>query len=305
MTHAVITGLGVVSPFGCGRERFVAGLAAGQPILSEVDTSAGYHLNRGARLVAATDDRELGEWVPARLARRMSLPSRHAVGAARMALVDAGLDPKEKLGPRAIVSMATAYGMPGVTEELLHDILDDPTTASPFAFPESVANAPAAQIAIMSGAGGLNLTFTERAAGPLLALGRAAREIRRGRADIALAGAFDETHPLLHACLDRLGALARERRGHPERPRPFAEDRDGFVLGGGATVLVVETEERARQRDANVLARVVASGGGFDPSAPAWDWGTGADVLGNRLRAFLDRHDVVVVRSVASASGSR
>ena len=138
--------------------------------------------------------------------------------------------------------IATAFGPSTNTEALLKQILfEGPEAASPSLFMESVANAPAAQIAIALQARGASLTVCQREAGPLLALGTGAAEIAAGRAGRVLAGAVDEMTPLLHALLDRFGALARAGADGEELARPFDRRRNGFLAGEGATVAVLES----------------------------------------------------------------
>jgi 3-oxoacyl-(acyl-carrier-protein) synthase len=234
----------------------------------------------------------------------MSPPSKLAVAAARMALRCAGLLDTEEEGTAVV--LATAFGPSTNTEGLLKQILcEGPESASPSLFTESVANAPAAQIAILCRARGPSLTVCQREAGPLIALGLAANEVAAGRARRALAGSVDEMTPLLHALLDRFGALARDGE---EVARPFDRRRCGFLAGEGATLVVLESEEGLRQRGGRALGRVLAWGSAFDPTAPPTGWGTGAGPLARRLlrtlsHAGLAPADIDLI--VSGASGSR
>ncbi|MGD8375696.1 MAG: beta-ketoacyl synthase N-terminal-like domain-containing protein [Acidobacteriota bacterium] len=308
MTRVVITGLGTVGPCGCGLETLVAALEAGRPSFSEVDRSAGHHRGGSSRLAGLAAGQDLSPWVPQRAARRMSPPSRMAVAAARMALRAAGLE-DDAGGPGTAVALSSAIGPASATEKLLSQIREEgPTAASPFDFTESVANAPAAQVALAVGARGPNATITQREAGCLLALGRGAADVRAGRVRRALVGAVDEVTPLTHAVFDGFGALARPAPARPEAARPLDRGRDGFVLAEGATVLVLEREEDARARGARPLARVLALFGGHDPTATVTDWGTGETILGERIRRGLEHAGLSpdsLDGVVSGASGSR
>lgn len=235
----------------------------------------------------------------------MSPPSRLAVAAARMALSCAGLDRGEDLAAAA-VAIATAFGPSSCTEGLLKQILcASPDAASPMLFTESVANAPAAQIAILLKAKGPSYTVCQREAGPLLAVARAAEELASGRRRRALAGAVEEMTPLLHAVLDRFGALAH---GEPEVARPFDRRRTGFLAGEGAALLVLEDDDAAHARGARPLARVLGWGSAFDPTAGPAGWGDGAATLARALRRVLERSGVVpgaIDLIVSGASGAR
>jgi 3-oxoacyl-[acyl-carrier-protein] synthase II len=239
----------------------------------------------------------------------MSFPSKLVVAAARMALAEAGIGVTEAGGPRTGVYLATAFGSSLSTEKLLKQILlEGAEAAQPFCFSECVANAPAAQLAIAVGARGPNVTLTQRESGPLLAVARGAQAVREGRVDRALAGAVEEVTPLLHALLDRFGALARAEGSRAEMPRPFDRRRNGFLAGEGATLLVLEREDEARARGAWVLARVGWSGAAFDATASVSDWGDGHVPLAAALRAGLDEVPggaAGVAAIVSGASGTR
>jgi 3-oxoacyl-[acyl-carrier-protein] synthase II len=303
----LLTGVGTLGACGVGADRLAEALAAGQPSATEVDRSAGYHLCKGARRACLMPPGQLGAWLPPGEARRMSPPSKLAVAAARMALRCAGLPGTQE--EETAVVVATAFGPSTNTEALLKQILcEGPESASPSLFMESVANAPAAQIAIATGARGPSLTVCQREAGPLIAVGRAAGEVASGRARRALAGAVDEMTPLLHALLDRFGALARPGPDGEEAARPFDRRRNGFLAGEGAALVVLESEEGLRERGGRALARVLGWGSAFAPAAPTTGWGSGAGTLARGLlrtlrRAGLEPADVDLI--VSGASGSR
>jgi 3-oxoacyl-[acyl-carrier-protein] synthase II len=305
--RAVITGFGTVGPHGIGREPLAAALAAGRPRVVEVDRSAGYHLEGGSRGAALVPSGDLSRWLPAAQGRRMGMPSRWAVVAARMALAEAGID--SLAGRDATVVLATAFGSVLFTEKLVRQILEEgPESAQPFYFSECVANAPAGQTAIAIGARGANVTITQREAGPLIALARGALEVSEGRAEIAVVGSTDEMTPLLHALLGRYGATASGAGGREETPRPFDLRRDGLLAGEGATVVVLERESAAQERGAAPIARIAATASAFDPTATESDWGDGDGPLAGRLVAALARAGVrpgSIDRIVSGASGSR
>lgn len=309
MALAAVTGVGVIGSFGCGVTALAEALRASRPVLSEVDRSAGYHLPESARTAALIGGADLAAWVPPATARRMSPPSKLAVAAARMATAEAG---HGEAGLTEVV-MATAFGPASFTERLLRGILaEGPETASPFLFTECVANAPAAQVAIACQARGPNITVTQREAGPLLALGRAAADVAAGSVARALTGAVDESPPIVHALLDRYGALSRPGAEGGEAARPFDRRRSGFYMGEGATVMVVEDDAAARARGARILCRVRAWGSGFDPSASRVSWGHGHEPLARAARRMLDRAglepgdiDLVVSGASGSVAGDR
>lgn len=311
--QVVVTGVGVVGPCGDGVEALAAALAAGQPCASPIDRLEGVPAEAdSARTAGLVTGRDFEAWLSRRTSRRMSPPSIFAVVAARMALADAGLVAagavREEIDPDCAVLLSTSFGATSFTQRMLDQILGDgPESISPFLFMESVANAPAGQVAIHCRAGGPNHTLCQREAGTLSAVARGAAEVGLGRAHRALVGSSEEMTPLLHTVLDRFGAAA-------DRPRPLDRRRDGFLPSEGAAVLLLESAEEADLRGLTPRAQVVAWGGTFDPTAPVSDWGSGegAPAVAATLRRGLERAGIDLGQDrggidvvVSGASGAR
>ena len=307
LSAVVVTGLGVVLASGAGADSLAAALAAAVPRLGEIDVTHGYHAPGAARRAATAQHVDLSPWLPAARARRLSWPSRYAVAAAQMAIADAALDREALAASPAAVAVATAFGTARYAEALVREILfQGPEAASPALFAESVANAPAAQVALAAEARGTNAAVTQREAGPLLAVLLAAREVRLGRSRVALAGCSEEINPLVHAILGRFGALASPS-AEGEVARPFDRRRSGMVAAEGATVLVLERAEDAAARGARVLARIAGGVRAFDPTAPSHGWGQGGEALATRLAGELARQGIdpsSIDRIVSTASGA-
>jgi 3-oxoacyl-(acyl-carrier-protein) synthase len=307
VTAVVVTGVGVVLASGAGRESLAAALLAGTPRLVEVDVTQGYHSPGTARRAALAQHVDLTRWLPASRARRLSWPSRYAVVAAEMAIGDAGIDRQALAAAPAAVTIATSFGTARYAETLVRDILaQGPESASPALFSESVANAPAAQVALAAEARGTNAAVTQREAGPLQAVLLAAREVRLQRSRVALAGCSEEINPLVHALLGRFDALALPS-AEGEVARPLDRRRSGMIAAEGSTVLLLEREDDARARGARVLARLAGGARAFDPTASSYGWGTGGEALAARLAAELARQGIEVAsidRVVSTASGA-
>lgn len=315
-----MTGFGTVSAAGCGREALTKALGGSIPTWAEIERPDGYHRRGGARLAGLASGHDFSPWLSRGAARRMSQPSKLAVVAARMAMAEAGLEPGLELDgkPTAMV-FSNALGPSAFTEKILTQIRrSGPLAVSPALFTESVANAPAAQVALACGALGANITVTQREAGALIALARAASELRRGRAGRVLVLAVDEATPLVHSVFDRYGALARagdedgkgDDKDDHESARPFDRRRNGFILAEGATALVLETSEVAESRKAKILARLRSAASAFDPRSPVADWAADADVLAPSLARLLKRCgeteiDAVICGASGSISGDR
>jgi 3-oxoacyl-[acyl-carrier-protein] synthase II len=230
-----------------------------------------------------------------------------AVVAAAMAVKDAGMEEGSFAGDEAAVALGTAFGSTSFTYKLLKQIRDEGALAvSPFLFMETVANAHAGQVALAHSATGANFTISQREASGLLALCRGADLVRHGRFSRVLAGAVDEVSPIQHAALAAYRALARDAMG-VERAQVFGANRSGFLVAEGATIWVLEDEQRARGRGAPLRARIVATVRANDCTAEATDWGVGHQHLGSQLRRGLGRQGIEldsIDRVVSGASGA-
>lgn len=275
----------------------------------EVDRAAGYHRVGGARRALLVEPSTYVPWLAAAQARRMSPPSRYAVAALRLALADAGLAEDDPGFASTAIVMGTAFGPAQVTEQLLDAILHrGPEAASPALFTESVANAPAAQMALAVRALGPNLTIPQREASDFVALAEATRLLAAGKAARALVGTADEMIPLLHAILDRMGVLARADAAGREVARPLDRARDGITAAEGGTVVLLEQRGAALARGARVRCRVETTGTAFDPTAANVDWGVGEEPLARAIRRSLARAGVELTsidRVILGASGAR
>jgi 3-oxoacyl-[acyl-carrier-protein] synthase II len=303
----VITGLGVVAGPDVGVDA-LAGTLRGSVMKTEVvDDRQGYHIPGSSRRAVLARGVDLSRWVSLAASRRMSPPSRYAAAAARMALHQAGLA-AEGEGATTGVVMSSSFGPVTSTEQMLATARrDGPQAVSPFAFAESVANAAAGQVAILTRSQGPNLTIVQREAGTLTAVGRGAALVSSGRADRVLAGSVDEMPPLLHAVIGRFDALARPDDAGAEVARPFDAARSGFVAAEGAVMLVLERAEAAMARGVRWLARVRGFGSAFDPTAPRIGWGTGHQSLARALLRSLDAagcKPADITRVVSGASGA-
>jgi len=306
----VVTGLGTAGPWGLGHGELLKSWRGGGPLPREVDRSAGFHRAHGARTALLAAGIDLSAYLSSGQARRMSPPARLAMAAARLALADAGLTSvaRGEMERTAIV-VGTAFGPSSVTEQMLRQILESgPETTSPALFTESVASAPASQVALALGARGPNLAVTGREASDLLAVGEARRLLATDAAERVLVLVVDEMIPLLHAVLDRFRALAEADADGRERARPLSADRDGVLAAEGATALLLEVEETAVRRGVTPWGGLAAAIRGFDRTASPSDWGSGgadlAATLGGGLeRAGIDRADFeLIVSGAAGAS---
>lgn len=285
LTDVVVTGLGVVTPAGRGVHEAWEGVLAGKaaaaidPALAE----AGTPVTLACRVPAFDPDAELGRGAR----RRMDRYTHLALLAAAEALVHAGLVPADGEGASLDPEMADRVGIlmgSGIggaetwESEYPAYIAKGPSKTSPLFIPKMLSNTAAGAIAIRAGARGPNLTVNTACAAGASAIHVARDLIRSGQADVMIAGGVEAgITGLAISAFAQMGALTR----NPDpltASRPFDVERDGFVMGEGAGILVLESAEHAGARGATVLARVAGAGASADAhhaTAPPED-GAGA-----------------------------
>ncbi len=253
MRRVAVTGIGVVTPIGSGRETFWAGLLAGVSGIRQVtsfDTSA-FRVHIGAEVLGFDPQTYLRRLSPATTGRASQL----AVAAARMALSDAGLDPEQLDRNRTGVSMGTTSGEPLYIEEYNNIRRADGADAVPGdIMPRYPCHVIPTHIAIELGIHGPCLTIPTACAAGNYAIGYGFDMVRTGRADMMLSGGADAFSRITYMGFARLGAIA------PERCQPFDKDRKGMVPGEGAAVLVLEPLDKAKERSATIYAEVLGYG---------------------------------------------
>ncbi|TWB03510.1 beta-ketoacyl-ACP synthase II [Gluconacetobacter diazotrophicus] len=270
----VVTGMGIVSPLGCGVGAVWSRLLRGQSGIRRVD--GNFAPDFGCQIAGFVPDRsdcagfDIDATIPVKDRKKMDLFIQYALGAAQEALRQAAWKPEtEEAKLRTATIIASGIGGFGAIANAVRTVeLRGPEKLSPFTVPSFLVNLAAGWVSIRNGfKGPLGAPATACAAG-VQALGDAARLIRAGEADIALAGGAE-------AAIDRvsLGSFAAARAlstGYNDRPeqasRPFDQGRDGFVMGEGAGLLVVERLEHALARGARPLAELV----GYGTSADAY-----------------------------------
>ena len=249
MRVPVITGAAAITALGRGLVATRDALAAGHSAVAPIEGSGvpdRKEKSPAARIGAFTTEPELAK----AKARRLDLGSQYAVVAARHCLLDARYDMTGREERTGILLGTGSAGAGPLTEFERQMAVESPEMASPFLFPNTVANAPASQVALEFGVKGPNVTITQKDPAALNALFYARMLLADGRADALLVGAADEWNLVYHLAYEHVRAT--RTASHP-----------GFVLGEGAAVVLVEDKESARARGARILARVsgVASRG--------------------------------------------
>jgi len=261
--RVAVTGIGLVCPLGIGREAVWAAAREGRsgagPI-TRFDASG-----HGARIACEVKDFEPLDFIDRRAARRMDRSSQFAVAAGRMALEDAGLsagDDPERIG--AVIS--TGNGGNETYEEQHRIFLErGPDRVSPVAVPTIIANMAAGQVSIQLGLQGPLSCVLTACASSLHAIGEAADVIRRGAAEVMLAGGSEAAvSPFALGMLDASRAMSHRNDDPEGASRPFDRDRDGFVLGEAGAVLVLERMDLAIARGADILCELAGYGATSD-----------------------------------------
>lgn len=255
--RVVVTGIGVLTPLGIGLEPFWDGLIAGRSGVGTITLcDPGDSPSKIAGEVREFDPRA---FLDAKEARRLSRASQFAVAAAHMALADARLviDDSNRADIGVLIGNGTTA--PPDTEAAMRTLIERGLgRVSPFYITSALPNMPACQVAIQLGLLGYNTTIATACAASAQAIGEAAEVIRRGAASVMLAGGTEA--PICQLTLASFGALRAlsTRNADPQRAsRPFDTNRDGFVLGEGAGMLVLESLAHARRRNATVYAEVI------------------------------------------------
>ena len=253
--RVVVTGLGIVSSIGVGKEEFwkncLQGVSGIKPI-QRFDVSS-YRSRLGAQL----PEIDFKAFIKPANLRRMDRIGKIMVSAVRLALDDSGLELGKEDPNRMGLSFGTGLGSSDTVDQFFRSLLKDgPTGATPLLFQTAVPNAISSHCSIEYGIKGVNITFSHKETSTEMAMAYAYHLLKEGRIDIVLAGGGDELSEPLYHVYSMLGALSPGRRGGLEGMRPFDQDRNGIVLGEGSGILVLETLEHAEKRGAKIYAEV-------------------------------------------------
>ncbi len=285
--RVVITGVGVITSLGHDVNSFWGSLVAGRSGVARVSLfdPAEFASQIGA---------EVRDWDPARHmdpkeARRNDRYTQFGFAAAKQAFADSGLDPAKLDGDRMGVIIGSGIGGMYTYESQLKVLAErGPRKVSPFTIPSLIGNMCAGLVAIEYGARGPNFGIVSACATGSHALGEAAHAIRRGDADVMLAGGSEAAiTPFAYASFCSMKAMSTRNDAPEKASRPFELHRDGFIMGEGAGVMVLESFEHARARGARVygeLAGYAATSDAFHITQPDPD-GKGLSLAMSRALA--------------------
>ncbi|HEY8920997.1 MAG TPA: beta-ketoacyl-ACP synthase II [Candidatus Limnocylindria bacterium] len=269
--RAVVTGMGAITPIGNDPDTFWANLLAGVSgvaAISAYDASA-----EEVRIAAEVKGFDPATWIDFKQARRMSRFSQFAVAAAAQAIEDGGLEVTD--ANRNDIGVIVNTGGGGIGDVALGErvfLEQGGKRVSPFMVPMLSPSMAACQISIQNGLHGPVIASVAACASGVQALIDAQRLIEHGDVEVVLAGGTESAIlPVAFAALANMGALSKRNDDPAGASRPFDADRDGFVFGEGAAVLMVESAEHAERRGARIIAEVAGgamTGDAYHISAP-------------------------------------
>ena len=262
--RVAITGLGVITPVGTTGEGLWAGIREERSAvrsLTRFDPSVFRSHN-----AAEVNDFVATDHIEAKRAKRLDRFGQFSVAAARMALEDSGLDLAREDRERVGAMMGTALGGIGYAEEQLGNFIHGGVRAVDATLALAVfGGASSCNIAIEFGAHGPNSTNAMSCASGTMAIGDAFRQIRDGYADVMIAGGAEAPlAPLCYGAFSIIRAMSTRNDDPASASRPFDRDRDGFVMGEGAAVLILEEHGRAVARGARIYAELLGFGSSND-----------------------------------------
>lgn len=264
MRRVVITGLGAVTPIGMGKDEFWKNLEEGK---NGIDNITLFDTAQHATKIAGEVKNFVPEdWLDKKEARRADRAVQFAVAAADMAIKDSGIDlesiDKEKFG----IYIGSGEGGIGTIADNFDTLFaKGPARVSPFMVPMMLINMPAAYTAIRYGAKGPNMAVVTACAAAIHSMAEAYNTIIRGDADLMLTGGAEAAiSPIAVAGFASMKALSGRNDDPATASRPFDRDRDGFVIGEGAGLLIFEELEYAKQRGAHIYAEVAGYGSTCD-----------------------------------------
>ena len=284
MHRIVITGMGVVSPLGSDLDTFWSGLVAGTSGVGRITRFDASTFP--VQIAAEVKGFDINAFIEPKEQRRMDPFTHYAIAASAMAVKDSGIDFSACDPYRCGCIVSSGVGGISTTEsEVLKMKEKGPTRVSPFCIPQIIVNIASGMVAIAHGLKGPNYAVVSACASGLHSIGNAMRLIQYGDADVMLAGGAEAAvSPISIAGFAALHALSKRNDDPTAASRPFDKDRDGFIMGEGAAVLVLESYEHAVKRGAKIYAEV----SGFGQTCDAFHMTAPADTAEGSTRAMTD-----------------
>ncbi|OBT11737.1 beta-ketoacyl-[acyl-carrier-protein] synthase II [Shewanella sp. UCD-FRSSP16_17] len=294
--RVVITGLGLVTPVGNDVDTSWQSLLAGKSGIAPITKFDASEY--GTRFSGSVKDFDIEQYLSRKDARKMDLFIQYGMAAGIQAMNDAGLDMSQENPARVGTAIGAGMGgMPLIEQNHAALLKSGPRKVSPFFVPSTIINMISGHLSIKYGMTGPNFAVTTACTTGVHNIGFAARTIAYGDADVMVAGgAEDVTCPLAVAGFGSAKALSTRNDDPTAASRPWDKDRDGFVIGDGAGVMVMEEYEHAKARGAKIYAELVGfgmSGDAFHMTSPPADGAGAAAAMENAINdAQIDNEKV-------------
>jgi len=294
--RVVVTGLGIISPVGNTVAEAWSNILAGKPGIGRItrfDASAF-----ASQIAGEVRGFDVGQFLPPKEARRMDVFTQYGMAAAIQALRDSGIEVTEENAERIGINIGSGIGGLSIIEQTHDDYLKGgPRKISPFFIPMAIINMISGNLSILYGVKGPNLAMVTACTTATHCIGDSGRLIEYGDADVMIAGGAESTvTPLAVGGFAQARALSTRNDDPAGASRPWDKGRDGFVVGEGAGVVVLEEYEHARRRGANIYAELVGYGMSADAyhmTAPREDGDGARRCMMNALRnARLNPDDI-------------
>jgi len=258
--RVVVTGLGLITPLGIGVDENWSALSAGKSGIAEITRFDASDFN--TKIAGEVKGFQAEDYLPKKEARRTESFIAYAVAASRMALEDSGLVIDKSNAER--VGVLTGCGLGGLLMlEQTSRTLDKkgPRRVSPFFIPMMIGNMAPGMVSIHLGAKGPNSSIATACAAGTHAIGEAYKIIKTGAADAMITGGVESViTPTCVAGFNAMKALSTRNEEPQKASRPFDRDRDGFVVGEGCGILILESLDRALVRHARIYAEIIGYG---------------------------------------------
>ncbi len=264
--RVVVTGIGCLTPIGIGKEEFWSSLLAGKSgvnYITKFDTT-----DYPTKIAAEVKDFNPEDYIDKKEMKKMDRFTQFAVAASKMAMEDAGLNSESLEAERFGVVLGTGIGGIGTFEEQYQRLLEKgPKRVSPFFIPMLISNIGSGYVSMILGAKGPNTTVVTACASSTNAIGEAFKIIERGAAEVMVTGGMEASITSLSiAGFSTMKAMSTNNEDPQGASRPFDLNRDGFVMGEGSGILVLEELDHALKRGATIYAEMV----GYGMSADAY-----------------------------------
>jgi 3-oxoacyl-[acyl-carrier-protein] synthase II len=292
-----ITGIGVISPIGIGKEEFLSSLRSGRSGIEEIkEFDIHFSRSKKAGMVRSFHPKD---FILAGKLRRLDRASQFAIAASKLALADAQFAVSQEKSARVGVVLGSGFcGLSSSEEFHRGQVLKGFLDLNPMVFPNTVPNAPSSHVSIELGIQGVNCTLVQSYCTSEAAILFACHQLRKGKADLILTGGVDELSEFLFRGFSELHFLATDQ-GHGERSCPYDKMRNGLVLGEGAGILAIETEEHARSRGARIYGYIL----GYDLVGKS-PKGDGTEDVARSIKMALNGREDTAIGFISGAGNS-